>query len=161
MWRKTNFIWWTKQKTFAFLGTRIYYVVPQFKPNSHELSGLQLNAGWLHLICNETFRPVWHYLPCSNVFYFLTKRSPEVGAQFESIAADFDDVVQQSTQGSQWESRREENDITKLNEHLQVIFEGILDEEMWKLVIMLLCLQYYPACFLSLYLSYRSQRNRD
>ena len=68
------------------------------------------------------------YLPCANVFYSLSERSTKIGTQFKSIAPDFYDVVKKSAQGSKRKSRREQNHIAKLYEHLQVVLERVLRE---------------------------------
>lgn len=71
---------------------------------------------------------MWTYLPGTNVFNPLSEWSSQVSAQFESIAPDLDNVVKKSTQGCEWEGGGEQNHITELYEHLQVIFKCVLWE---------------------------------
>jgi len=54
-------------------------------------------------------------LPYSNVLDKLSKRSLKCHAKFESIAANLDDIVEESTDCSHWKCRREQRDVAELN----------------------------------------------
>jgi len=61
-------------------------------------------------------------LPYSNVLDKFSERSLKGHAQFECIAANLDHIVKKSTDCSHRERRREQRDVAKLNQHLQVVF---------------------------------------
>lgn len=65
-------------------------------------------------------------LPDSNVFHSDSKGSLIRVAQFEGIATDLDQIVEQSTHCSQWKGRGEESDVAKLDAHFQVVLKGIV-----------------------------------
>ena len=65
-------------------------------------------------------------LPDSNVFHSDSKGSLIRVAQFEGIATDLDQVVEQSTHCSQWKGRGEESDVAKLDAHFQVVLKGVV-----------------------------------
>ena len=65
-------------------------------------------------------------LPDPDVFHSDSKGSLIRAAQFEGIAPDLDQVVEQGTDCSQWKGRGEESDVAKLDAHLQVVLKGIV-----------------------------------
>ena len=64
--------------------------------------------------------------PCSDSTRWLGERPLIDATQLEAICADLRDVVQQCPECSRREDCREEEDIAKLQEHLQVVIEGAL-----------------------------------
>src|SRR6218665_179786 len=65
---------------------------------------------------------VFLYLPNADIFNPLAKRSLERHAKFERITSYFDDVVEQGAHCGHWKGRRKQRNVTKLNQHLQIIF---------------------------------------
>jgi len=61
------------------------------------------------------------YLPCTNVGNSLTKRSLKGEAKLKGIAANLNEIVDQSTKCCHGESRWEKNYISQLNKHFQMI----------------------------------------
>lgn len=61
------------------------------------------------------------YLPGPDVGNSLAERALEDEAQFERVAADLHQVVDESTESSQREGRGEQHNIAELNKHLQVV----------------------------------------
>jgi hypothetical protein len=57
------------------------------------------------------------YLPRADVRDPLTEGPLKREAQFEGIAADLDEVVDESTDRRHGERRREENHVTQLDKH--------------------------------------------
>ena len=66
------------------------------------------------------------HLPLANAFHPLPKGPLQPRAQLEGVTADLDEVVDEGTEGSQGEGRREKHDIAKLHEHLLVVLECVL-----------------------------------
>ena len=62
------------------------------------------------------------YLPVANVFHALRERSLIDHAEFERIGANLQEIVQQREEGSQWEESGEEDDVTELNDDLEIVF---------------------------------------
>ena len=65
-------------------------------------------------------------LPDAHTLYALSKRTLEGGAQFEGVAANLDDVVEEPAHGGHGEGGREERHVPELNEHLQVVLKRVL-----------------------------------
>lgn len=66
------------------------------------------------------------HLPLANAFHPLPKGPLQPRAQLEGVTADLNEVVDEGTEGSQGEGRREKHDIAKLHEHLLVVLECVL-----------------------------------
>lgn len=56
-----------------------------------------------------------YYPPYANIWYPSSKRPLACVTQFKGITTNFDEVVDQSTESSQWKCRREQCYITKLD----------------------------------------------
>lgn len=65
-------------------------------------------------------------LPLADALHPDPKGPLQTSAELEGIAADLDDVVNESTHGSQREGRGEEHHVAKLDKHLLVVLEGVL-----------------------------------
>lgn len=65
-------------------------------------------------------------LPLADALHPDPKGSLQTSAELEGIAADLDDVVNESAHGSQREGRGEEHHVAKLDKHLLVVLEGVL-----------------------------------
>lgn len=63
------------------------------------------------------------YLPCTNVGNSLTKRSLKGEAKLKGIAANLNEIVDQSTKCCHGECWWEKNYISQLNKHFQMICE--------------------------------------
>ena len=72
-------------------------------------------------------------LPASNVLDSLREGSLVDETQFESITANLNQIVEESTETSKRISRTEQCDVTKLYEHLQVIIKGSIILRSWTL----------------------------
>lgn len=64
------------------------------------------------------FVTLFLYLPSADVWHTLTKWPLTNVHQFEGITSYLDEIVQHSTQSSERERGREENNIAELNRHL-------------------------------------------
>lgn len=83
-----------------------------------------------HLISNHLIGWLLQWttnLPCTNIWCRLSKRPLEDSCHFERIRTNLRDVVEQRPQGGQRKRRREEENITKLQKHLQVIVHCTLN----------------------------------
>lgn len=65
-------------------------------------------------------------LPLADVLHPLPKRSLKAGAELQGVAADLDDVVDESTHGRQRKRRGEEHHVAKLDKHFLVVLKGVL-----------------------------------
>lgn len=65
-------------------------------------------------------------LPLADALHSDSKGPLQTSAELEGIAADLNDVVNESAHGSQRESRGEEHHVAKLDKHLLVVLEGVL-----------------------------------
>ena len=65
-------------------------------------------------------------LPYPYGLHPLAKWSLQGHAEFEGIASDLNDVVEEGTEGCQRKGRGEEGHVAELDEHLQVVLVGIL-----------------------------------
>lgn len=72
-------------------------------------------------------------LPLADALHSDSKGPLQTGAELKGIAADFNDVVDESAHGSQREGRGEEHHVTKLDKHLLVVLEGVLKGTEWKI----------------------------
>ena len=91
---------------------------------------MQLHPFWKELGSFEAFdcRRVKEraYQPYSNTSNPFSERPLVVNTEFEGVAADLYDVVEEGTEGCQGEGGGEQRHIAVLNEHLQVVIEGVL-----------------------------------
>ena len=69
------------------------------------------------------------HLPGLNISCGLCKWSLEGATHLEGIGANLCDVVEQGPQSRRWKHSREQEDITELNKHLQVVIQGALREQ--------------------------------
>lgn len=65
-------------------------------------------------------------LPLADALHSESKGPLQTGAELKGIAADLNDVVDESAHGSQREGRGEEHHVAKLDKHLLVVLEGVL-----------------------------------
>ena len=72
-------------------------------------------------------------LPLADALHSDSKWSLQTGAELKGIAADLNDVVDESTHGRQREGRGEEHHVAKLDEHLLVVLEGVLRGARWSI----------------------------
>ena len=75
--------------------------------------------------CHHT-HDLQRVLPRTDAAHALTERALARLAQLERVAADLEDVVGEGTQRGERKGRREEGDVTELDEHLQVVFERVV-----------------------------------
>lgn len=68
-------------------------------------------------------------LPLANALHPDPKGSLQASAQLEGIAADLDDVVNECAHGRQREGRGEEHHVAKLDKHLLVVLESVLEQQ--------------------------------
>lgn len=78
-----------------------------------------------------TFMPCISDLPLAYALHAESKRPLQASAEFEGITADLNDVVDESTHGSQGKGRREEHHVAELDKHLLVVLEGVLTGTKW------------------------------
>lgn len=66
------------------------------------------------------------HLPLADALHSDSKGPLQASAELKGIAADLDDVVDESAHGSQWEGWGEEHHVPELDKHLLVVLEGVL-----------------------------------
>ena len=67
-----------------------------------------------------------HYLPRANILYPLAEGSAHGRAELEGVAPDLNHVVDEGAHPGHGECRGKEGDVTKLDQHLQVVVKCIL-----------------------------------
>lgn len=70
-------------------------------------------------------------LPLADALHSNSKGPLQTSAKLKGITANLNDVVDESTHGSQREGWREEHHVAKLDKHLLVVLEGVLRRTEW------------------------------
>lgn len=69
------------------------------------------------------------HLPLADALHSVAEGSLQTSAQFEGVAADLNDVVDERAHSRQREGRGEQHHVAELDKHLLVVLEGVLGEE--------------------------------